>query len=669
MNYLLEDNRHKLISKSKSSTKGKERFNKRTRSRVANTVKAMNSIDMNKLFKEDILTVNLPVKGETDDYVVKITFGGFLEILRDQIGDKPEVEFRDISRAAIIGFNKDDVFINCTCLHPDTPIKLLDGTTPTVQQLLERFENGEKLYVYSTDSKGDFEPGEVEKVWITGTSDKFIRITLDNDESILTTPEHLYMLRDGSYVMASQLSINDSLMPMYFMEKNGYELYKPNSLVRGWKSTYKKVASVYHAEKIKECELLDDGSMPYSVAIHHKNFIKSNNNPENLEPMIAKDHWSYHNSLTFKNKPKEMQDNIRKASSESAKKRNANPTEAMIISRKVWQEKGRLRNFDSDRKLQQAEIMRSAITTYYAELTEEQRENMRKNRSKATSSYWEKGCFNTQKFKEARIREGRKQFSNPEMQKKMLYQRPLHTLQKLIDEGIPLTEENYEANRRKTDPKIQTLFKDMNEAIEYYNLNHKVKNIEIITLDSPINVYDIKVKDWHNFVVGQGVVLHNCPDFRYRFAYYCTKNQVNSGTPETRPSNITNPDDSLGSACKHVLLILNNNSWIMRVASVINNYIQYMKKHYQKLYADIIYPAIYGKKYEEPVQLSLDDMEDNTDELQTDTDTIDKANTYNKERTQFQKGNDQGIRFAPSNKAPKDQMELEDEEENPDDII
>ena len=96
-----------------------------------------------------------------------------------------------------------------------------------------------------------------------------------------------------------------------------------------------------------------------------------------------------------------------------------------------------------------------------------------------------------------------------------------------------------------------------------------------------------------------------------------------------------------------------------------------MKKHYQKLYADIIYPAIYGKKYVEPVQLSLDDMEDSTDELQTDTDTIDKANIYNKQRTQFQKGNDQGIRFAPSNKPPQDQLELEDPEdiENPDDII
>jgi hypothetical protein len=159
----------------------------------------------------------------------------------------------------------------------------------------------------------------------------------------------------------------------------------------------------------------------------------------------------------------------------------------------------------------------------------------------------------------------------------------------------------------------------------------------------------------------------SCPDFRYRFAYYSTRNDFNSGAPENRPSDITNPDDSLGSACKHVLLVLNNTSWIIKVASVINNYIRYMERHYEKLYADVIYPAIYGKKYTEPVQLSFDDIDNETDELQTDTDTIDKANVYNKQRTQFQKGNTQGIRFASSNKPDENQMELE--MENPDDQI
>lgn len=161
------------------------------------------------------------------------------------------------------------------------------------------------------------------------------------------------------------------------------------------------------------------------------------------------------------------------------------------------------------------------------------------------------------------------------------------------------------------------------------------------------------------------VYIHcSCPDWQYRYAYFATKNKINSGDPETRASNITNPNDSLGSACKHVLLVLSNTSWILKVASTIYNYVNYMEKHYKKLYADIIYPAIYGKKYEEPVQLDI--FDDNN--LETDSETIDKSNQYAVDKTKFQKDNTQGVRFAP--KASKeDQVSLFDDEEDVDDNI
>lgn len=156
-------------------------------------------------------------------------------------------------------------------------------------------------------------------------------------------------------------------------------------------------------------------------------------------------------------------------------------------------------------------------------------------------------------------------------------------------------------------------------------------------------------------------IFCSCPDFHYRFGYWATKNQITSGNPETRPSNITNPNDKLGSGCKHILLVLSNNNWLIKVSSVINNYIKYMEKHYQKLYADIIYPAIFDKEYEEPVQLSIDDVEKD-DTLQTDSDTLDTANKYNQARTKFQKGNQQGIRFAPTHTENPDQLEFEVED-------
>lgn len=155
-----------------------------------------------------------------------------------------------------------------------------------------------------------------------------------------------------------------------------------------------------------------------------------------------------------------------------------------------------------------------------------------------------------------------------------------------------------------------------------------------------------------------------CPDFYYRFGYWTTRNGVSSIDPQNIPSNITNPSDKLGSGCKHVLLVLSNNSWLIKCASVINNYVRYMEQHYPKLYADVIYPAIYKKPYEEPVQLSLFDTED--DELATDKDTLDKANTHTgrDDKGRFASGNNQGVKFASddSPKPAQGQLSLFDDE-------
>lgn len=148
----------------------------------------------------------------------------------------------------------------------------------------------------------------------------------------------------------------------------------------------------------------------------------------------------------------------------------------------------------------------------------------------------------------------------------------------------------------------------------------------------------------------------SCPDFHYRFGYYATLNDYTSLSPENRPSDITNPNDDKGSACKHILLVLSNTSWLIKIASVIKNYINYIKIHYEKAYADIIYPALYKKQYEEPVQLSIDD----SDELETDEKTIDTANTSAVERTRFKKGNQEGVRFAPK-ELDDDELALLDE--------
>lgn len=642
--FLTEASRTTLLSKSKSADKyanGKgSRWTQKSKCSVASTVKDYNKIDMNTFWKNDKLTFGVKVAGESGDYIVTISFDHILDKIQRKIHDNKQLlEFKCIYDALIQAINTGDVKISCTCLHPNTKIKLLDGTTPTVAEMKNRFDKGEKLYVYSTDSQGDFKPGEVEKVWITKTTKDFIKIILDNGKEIITTPEHPYMLRDGKYISAEDLKVGQSLMPMYFNNSNGYETIKLNSEVRGWHTTYKLVANYFKKQDIQEAitRVKPDDNMNYSIAIHHKDFNKKNNNPENLQIMTAKEHWTYHANLCGKNRP--VTERMIQAGRENAIKRNLNPTEKMIESRKKWQEKGKLRNYDLDRKEQQSKILTNNLNNYYAKFTEEDWKNKSESSSIQTKENWKLGKFDTEKFHEARLREGRKLFNDPNHQLKMQKSKMKKVLQYLLDNNFELNEENYNKYRKKAS-KVEKVFNSFNDMIQEFKLNHKIVKIEKIILeDTP--VYDIKVKKWENFVVDAGVVLHNCPDYQYRIKYWNSESGDEAGTKETRKADITNPNNSKGPACKHILAVLNNVEWLNKVASVINNYANYCKDNMEYNYSKYIFPKLYGMDYKKAVQMTLDDYDEEGNvkgDLKSDEELINLSNALGKVRGRIKKG-------------------------------
>ena len=163
---------------------------------------------------------------------------------------------------------------------------------------------------------------------------------------------------------------------------------------------------------------------------------------------------------------------------------------------------------------------------------------------------------------------------------------------------------------------------------------------------------------------GQNVYVScTCPDWKYRQAYWATKNQQNSGAPEVRPSDITNPTDSKGAGCKHVNLVISNADWMMKIASVINNYIKWTKENMGRNYADYIFPKVYGMPYNRAVQLSLfDDMDSEesgllpSDQKTLDT-VIDKSMQGRNDKGQWDTGND--YRFQK--KTPKNPVDNEDQ--------
>lgn len=713
---LKEDTRSALINKSKGvglykdTSRGRNRFERKKYSKIANQVKSYNQIDMNDFFKRDILKVKIPVIGETDTYDVTIKMEGVVaEIAKNIKSNHNKLEYRTIIQSLTKVFNTTNIYTKCTCLDKNTKIKLLDGTVPTVEEMKTRFDAGEQLYVYSVDENGDFVPGVVEGVYITGKCDHFIEVTLDNGEKIRTTPDHPYLLRTGQYVEAQQLQLGQSLMPIYFSKTdNGYETVKFNSTGKYY-STYKVVGNTFYPQEIefKKQEALNDGSvekMRYDVAIHHRDFNKDNNSPDNLQIMTAYEHWMYHANIINR-----LWADPKWAAEAKERSRawmtwlNKHPTKKMTEARRS--DKGKWAcNWDQEWKQWHDALVSQKMTEYWSVMSEEEKEHRAELIGQHIKDAWITGKFDTDKFHEARKREIKK-LHTPEMKAKAVEgikaywlglteeekverlkktvglqkgqgwnkgkhlteedrlhkslamlnrtseEKAAHSLKirdakyikvfkKMIEDGIELTEDNYELYRNTyfiKSPRLRKHFNSITEATSYFKLNHKIIDIKEIYCEAD-DVYDIKVKDYHNFLVNAGVILHNCPDHLYNYAHWNIINNVSVDDTAHDPGpgkNIKNPNDDKGRGCKHILLVLSNGDWMMKVASVINNYIHYAEEHMQKAFMKLIFPKLYGIPADEAVENNLVPEETNMD---TEPHVIEVINKWAADRGKIKKG-------------------------------
>ena len=168
------------------------------------------------------------------------------------------------------------------------------------------------------------------------------------------------------------------------------------------------------------------------------------------------------------------------------------------------------------------------------------------------------------------------------------------------------------------------------------------------------------------FNTGNVYVKCNCDDYKYRFAHWNIVNNVSFDDSASDPGpgkGIRNPNDDKGRGCKHILLVLANGDWILKVASVINNYVHYAEEHLQKPFLKVIFPKLYGIAADEMVEQDLID----TDEyLDSSTGLIDAINEYGRKRGQYQKGSNKNpvTGTGGKTKKPNESREAETEEEN-----
>jgi len=435
------------------------------------------------------------------------------------------------------------------CFDGDTKIALTDGRSLSFKELIIEQNNGQEHFCYTIRSDGTIGVERLINVRITKKNAQVIRVTLDNGEEIICTPDHRFMLRDGQYKEAATLTTNDSLMPLYrkYSDKSakgitldGYEMvWNPRSdswlfthLVADW---YNRWQGVYEAVEGTHC--------------HHIDFNRLNNNPSNLIRLSVQDHLLLHQKhiketlhrpdvmekcrqvrqteafrSTMSKRMKEPK--TRQILSEQAKTQWQNPEYKGYMKAKWYEfyennEAYRQQNqqtlyqaqerywSDETNRTAQAQRVRnyfiehSEIRQQYSASAKEQWKDssLLEWRSEATKAQW------TQEFR-AKRRQSLQQ---------TYYKKTITALKQVEVEKGFLDLVSYDQWRLEKKDKSVLRFDQFcqryfegnqekaKEAVAQYN--HRIVSIEFLT--EKIDVYDAEVPYTHNFALSSGVFVHN----------------------------------------------------------------------------------------------------------------------------------------------------------------
>ncbi len=122
---LLEANSTELVNKSRDgrhykSDPSKNRFLARRDVSVLESSINYNKLNMDELFKRDVLNIAIPVRGETDNYTVNIRMTGIINNIKSQ--NVNIINFKVVYSAVYTAYTSNDIYISCTC--PDSKYRM-----------------------------------------------------------------------------------------------------------------------------------------------------------------------------------------------------------------------------------------------------------------------------------------------------------------------------------------------------------------------------------------------------------------------------------------------------------------------------------------------------------------------------------------------------------------
>jgi len=219
----------------------------------------------------------------------------FIDLIEQiKAGPKGEILFSDIRkkiyRLREIGYSI--ALVSCdgwNCNLGSNKVKLLCGTEKRIDEII----SPEWIYAYDLQ-KREIVPALCRPRKKTGIKVPVLEVSLDNGEKVHFTPEHLVLMRDGSYKMVRDLKNGDSLMPLYtkYYKRNtkSREIQRYERILQigtnKWEMTHDMVTKNINRPK------------PKDYVVHHKNFNSEDNRPINLQYCHIKSHIKLHKELS-----------------------------------------------------------------------------------------------------------------------------------------------------------------------------------------------------------------------------------------------------------------------------------------------------------------------------------------------------------------------------------
>lgn len=417
--------------------------------------------------------------------IYRLEVGGRHRVFYIDVGTASHEQALAITRKYERQFGRKQYF-NPQCLTADTKVFTLDGRQLRMDEMAAEVAAGKQQWVYSYDiNKKKVVPGRVLWAGKTGAAVRVCRVQLDNDTSVMCTLDHRFLVKrdDGKrheYVEASKLQPGDSITPVNFKlsDKGQGDLLSGYRMV--WQDRFDNYQYVHRAvaHAAIGTPRRADGTFQPDYLVHHQDFNKLNNAPENLEWKTHQDHVDHHEKHS---KNLEL-GRIRLQEILSGEEREE------YLSRR-------------ERARQEAIAANPELRSRLAEA------------SAATLRAWNKS--DRAKVERKKSMTARWQVKPAEITDSLVRGKVNSVFAELKRRNLPITEEAWNSVARQGQiswVKAKTRYPEM------FNFNHKVVSV---TVGGKEDVFDIVVEQYHNFAVAleneSGVFVHNSGEWTSRF--------------------------------------------------------------------------------------------------------------------------------------------------------